>query len=425
MEDRITPGLYLEMTDRPAAEYAATRVDELLALPGVRRATWWENCVPGRTEYPRRIPEFRRLAVYEIDAGFSPPPRPGDVRGLCFRRTARPGQGTIGRGPTLGLELVLISPRSEPEAQALRDWADFIHIRDIAAAQPPHFTMITPYENVTGGEPRWLHFYELDCTEAEPAFRNMTPATRERIGQYGTYSYAEWAGHPALVIDYVNTFRRVGAREAPRPGTPATPGRDLAPDNFFEVALSQRAHREFLHDSVPDDTIERLLEAATHSPSAENGQPWIFVVARDAELRSRIGACAEKMWASAGREYSRGRISGRFHEAIDRWADGGLAAAPVIVVVCGDTSLATPGALAASVYPATQNLCLAAHALGLGSLFSTLPTADMELATLLGLPSHIRPMTVVPLGFPARRLGPPKRISFREKTFRDRYGVAW
>ncbi len=428
MEDRITPGLYLEMTDRPATEYAATRVDEVLALAGVRRATWWENCVPGRNEYPRRIPEFQRLAVYEIDDSFRLPATPADIRGLWFRLTTRPGQGTIGRGATLGLELVLISPRSEPEAQDLRDWADYIHIRDIAAAQPPHFTMITPYENATGSEPRWLHFYEMDCTDAELAFRDMTPATRARIGQHGTHSWAEWAGHPALVIDYVNTFRRVGVREASprRPGTAAaTSGRSPAPENFFDVALSQRAHREFLPELVPDATIERLLGAATHSPSAENSQPWIFVVVRDAGLRARIGACAERMWAGAGREVSRDRISERFHAAIDRWAAGGLAHAPVIVVVCGDTSLATPGSLAASVYPATQNLCLAAHALGLGSLFSTLATADAELATLLGLPSHLRPMAVVPLGFPARRLEAPKRISFREKTFRDRYGVAW
>jgi len=172
MEDRITPGLYLELTDRDATRYADERVPGVLARPGVTRATWWSNCVPFRTDLPRTIPEFQTLGVYEADAGFTAPDDvPDDVSGLHFRHYRRPGQGTISDRPTLGLELVLISPRTPDEAQALRDWADFVHIRDIAAASPDHFTMITPYENATGGTPRFMHFYELDTDDPEPAFR--------------------------------------------------------------------------------------------------------------------------------------------------------------------------------------------------------------------------------------------------------------
>ena len=194
---------------------------------------------------------------------------------------------------------------------------------------------------------------------------------------------------------------------------------------FFAVALAQRAHRELRPDPVPDAAIERILDAATHAPSAENRQPWVFLVVRDAELRRRIGAITGRIWDRAGREHSRGRISDRLLAGVERWATGGLAAAPVIVVVCGDTSQADPRSLAASIYPATQNLCLAAHAVGLGSLFSTLPTVDQELSSLLGLPAHVQPLAVVPIGRPARALRPPKRISFREKSFRDRYGTPW
>ena len=103
-----------------------------------------------------------------------PPAPPEDIRGLHFGRTPRPGQGTVGR-TTLGLELVLISPKRPEDAQALRDWGDFVHIHDIAAASPPHFTMITPYENVTSGEPRYLHLYELDTLDPEPAFAGDDP----------------------------------------------------------------------------------------------------------------------------------------------------------------------------------------------------------------------------------------------------------
>jgi hypothetical protein len=151
MEDRITPVLYLEMTDRPPAQYAAARVPEVLALPGVQRATWWANCVPFREDLPRTLPEFAVLGVYEADRDFEAPKGagsiPDDITGYCFDHYGRPGQGTLSDKPTLGIELVLISAPTADQSQTLRDWGDFIHIRDIAAASPPHFTMITPYEN--------------------------------------------------------------------------------------------------------------------------------------------------------------------------------------------------------------------------------------------------------------------------------------
>jgi hypothetical protein len=215
VEDRITSHLYLEMTNLQPAEFAERRVDDVVATAGVERATWWENCVPNRPDLPRTLDEFSTLGVFECDATFVPPERPPGIDGYHFRHYPRPGQGTISSKPTLGLELVLISPRTGREAQELRDWGDFVHIHDIAAAQPPHFTMITPYENVTGGSPRYMHFYELDTDDPEPAFRAMTAYTRARAsgdGAWNTHSFTEWMHHQALVINYVNTFRRLGVR---------------------------------------------------------------------------------------------------------------------------------------------------------------------------------------------------------------------
>ncbi len=219
MEDRITSHLYLEMTNFSAADYAGRRALEVVGRPGVERATWWENCVPNRPDLPRTLEEFSTLGVYECDATFAPPALVAGVDGYLFRHYQRPGQGTISAKPTLGLELVLISPRMAREAQALRDWGDFVHIHDIAAAQPPHFTMITPYENVSDVGPRYMHFYELDTDDPEPAFRAMTAYTRARAGVGGpgeggwnSHPFTEWMVHPALVIDYVNTFRRLGVR---------------------------------------------------------------------------------------------------------------------------------------------------------------------------------------------------------------------
>ena len=69
--------------------------------------------------------------------------------------------------------------------------------------------------------------------------------------------------------------------------------------DFFEVVHSQRAARSFLPDDVDDATVERILTAATHAPSAENSQPFVFVVVRDAGLRAAIGALTARLWEGA------------------------------------------------------------------------------------------------------------------------------
>jgi hypothetical protein len=213
MEDRTSAGLYLEMSGGSPQAYAEERVAPLLGLPEVQRASWWRNLRPNRDEFPRHVPECETLGVYEVGANFEPPTPPADISGHHFRRTQRPGQGNLSGKPTLGLELVLVSPQHPEGARALRDWADFLHIREIAAASVPGFTMITPYENASGGEPRFLHFYEMDTPDAEEAFQAMTPVTLERrVRQPGGPGTRAWAGHPELRIDYVNTFTRVGER---------------------------------------------------------------------------------------------------------------------------------------------------------------------------------------------------------------------
>lgn len=210
MEDRSSAGLYLEMTDGPIAAYAEGRAPELLGAHGVHGATWWENVVRDRTDLPRTLPEFSYLAVYEVAATFTPPPVPDGVTGHHFRRTARPGQGRLTGKPTVGLSLVLISPRSPDGATALRDWADFVHLRHIAEVSVPGYSMITPYEHASGGDPRFLHFYEMDTDEPEASFQAMTPLVAQRIGEPGSPAFDHWARHPELRIVYVNSFRRLG-----------------------------------------------------------------------------------------------------------------------------------------------------------------------------------------------------------------------
>ena len=191
---------------------------------------------------------------------------------------------------------------------------------------------------------------------------------------------------------------------------------------FFGVVLGQRAYRSLLPDPVPDELVTRVLEAATHAPSAENHQPWEFVVVRDAATRAAIGRVTQGIWEAGGREHSRA-LPPRFFEAVDRWATGGLAAAPVHVVVCGDTTRCPEAQLPSSIFPAVQNLLLAALAVGLGSLMSTLSVVNRAaFSPLLGLPDHVVPMALVPLGWPARPLGPAGREPVADHVHYERWG---
>ena len=195
---------------------------------------------------------------------------------------------------------------------------------------------------------------------------------------------------------------------------------------FFDVVLRQRACRAFTDQPVDDGLIERCLEAATHAPSAENRQPWVFVVVRDESLRSAIGDLTRRAWRGGGRAHSEGRLSTALLADVDAGAEGGVARAPVIVVAGGDTELGLESTFPSSVFPAVQNLLLAAGALGLGSAMTTLATSFAEeLRGVLDLPATVRPLAVIPLGWPARPLGLPRRVPVGERAYRDRFGQPW
>jgi nitroreductase len=197
-------------------------------------------------------------------------------------------------------------------------------------------------------------------------------------------------------------------------------------ESLFDVVLRQRACRGFTDEPVSDGLIADLLLAASHAPSAENRQPWVFVVVRRDDLRQKIGGIYERAWNSGARAHSEGRLPPALMADVDRGARGGIAEAPVIVVVCGDSQKSHPKALSASIFPATQNLLLAASASGLGSALTTLAVVDKaQISELLELPEHVIPMAVVPIGWPSRSLGPPKREPIDTKTHRDTFGNPW
>lgn len=194
---------------------------------------------------------------------------------------------------------------------------------------------------------------------------------------------------------------------------------------FVDVVRHQRACRAFRSDPVPWDVVRRILVAATHAPSAENRQPWRFVVVTDAEARERLGELTRRAWDGGARQHSAERLDGALLEDVDRGATGGVAGAPVLVVVALDRDAVARGAEGPSVWPAVQNLLLAANDAGLGSALTTLPALAFpdEVRATTGMPDRWTPEAVVPLGYPEQPLGAPRRRPVDEVAWHDRVGT--
>jgi hypothetical protein len=216
VEDRPGTLLHLELGDA-SAEDCARRAEKLTAHRGVERVTWWANEAFERTDLPMRIRDGRTLLVVEADERYEvPAPGPDVSASHCFRRHPRPSQGILTGGPTLGLNIVWISPRTPDLAAGLRDWGDFVHIRHIAAAAIPGFTQISVYENIDGSDPRYMHFYEFDNADAESTFATMIDHVAPRLGGTESAAYADWADWrpPGGRLFYCNSFTRLGEASA-------------------------------------------------------------------------------------------------------------------------------------------------------------------------------------------------------------------
>lgn len=189
--------------------------------------------------------------------------------------------------------------------------------------------------------------------------------------------------------------------------------------------LHQRACRSFTDEPVGEDDLATMLRAATHAPSAENSQPWVFVVVRDPATQTAIVELTQQVWDGGARQHSEERIAPQFLANVDAFVREGYGGAPVFVVVAGDGRRGMRTAtLASSVFPAVQNLLLAAGALGFGSSMTTLAAQVPDaLAAIVGLPDGVRPFAVVPIGRPSAALGPPHRRPVAEVAHLDEFGV--
>ena len=199
-------------------------------------------------------------------------------------------------------------------------------------------------------------------------------------------------------------------------------------DSFRQLALNQRACRRFDPEGeVSDEDIETMLTYAVHAPSANNWQPWEFLIVRSAEVRRQFAELVREHWMENGYTSMPGRVSeGHFKSANDGH-QGGFETAPVLIVVANDLNRVPELWAPSSIYPACQNLLLAAASLGYASCFTTGLTTLQEkhVRATLQLPDHVQPMAGIYIGRASKPLGPPKREPAALHTHRETYKSPW
>ncbi|MEZ5228962.1 MAG: nitroreductase family protein [Acidimicrobiales bacterium] len=204
---------------------------------------------------------------------------------------------------------------------------------------------------------------------------------------------------------------------------------------LLEGLATTRAIRRYTGDPIPDDDLATILFSATRAPTGSNRQNFRFVVLRDgpiaAQAKSLLGEAFRAGWASKrtgdGYDEGSGAIDNspkaRQARAMDYFVDH-FEETPVVVLPC---IRKRHGGLmdGASVYPACQNLLLAARALGYGGVLTGWHgMVEAELRALVGIPDDHLIAATIPLGKPQGNHGPVRRRPISELVYDDTWGGA-
>ena len=196
-----------------------------------------------------------------------------------------------------------------------------------------------------------------------------------------------------------------------------------------EAIFSQRSIRKFRPDPISMDDLRLMLEAAVRAPSGGNRQPARFLVLNDPELIRQFGALYREAWWAKRRDENRPWTR---REEIPPEDRGNIAAARLADEIrdapCIVLALTTGKGQASSIIPSVQNLMLAARALGIGSVPTTLHAQVLErVYALLDIPPEMEFHLCIPLGYPRGRFGPTRRLDTAEVTYLNRWGgpVPW
>ena len=191
---------------------------------------------------------------------------------------------------------------------------------------------------------------------------------------------------------------------------------------LFEAIKHRRSIRKYTEDPVDDEAIEAILEAGRWAPSWSNTQCWRFIVVRDPDIKAKVAESLVKF-----------KIKG---ELVENPGIKIINSVPVLIVVCAEMgkSGGPPGSGGGVEFItdkgdwfmfdtalAVQNMVLAAHGLGLGTvIIGTFDAVKAEKA--LGVPEGFRVVTLFPVGIPAKEGNAPPRKEISEITFYDKWG---
>jgi nitroreductase len=199
---------------------------------------------------------------------------------------------------------------------------------------------------------------------------------------------------------------------------------------LFEIMRTTRSMRRLKPDPVPDALLNQVLEAGTFAANGGNMQSWRFLVIRDAAIKAAAAAFYRKAWHEVvGPRYRSGGPApgttaeqfARMLSAAEYLADH-FHEAPVWIVPC----LSGPRGSGASIFPAVQNMLLAARAAGLGTTLTTLYLIhEKETEAAMGLPEDVHSYAILPLGFPMGKFGPVRRAPLEGVVFEDRWGTPY
>ena len=202
---------------------------------------------------------------------------------------------------------------------------------------------------------------------------------------------------------------------------------------LLEGIATTRAIRRFRAEPIPEADLASILWHATRAPSGSNRQPFRFVVLRNGpravEAKALLGSAFRDAWRmkraadgydDVGVDSSTpaGRVAAAMEAFVERFED-----TPVVVLACLKRYRAPNPTEGANVYPACQNLLLAARALGYGGVLTMWHELVVdELRGVLGIPDDIAIKATIPLGKPEGNHGPVRRRPLGELVYDDGWG---
>jgi nitroreductase len=195
-----------------------------------------------------------------------------------------------------------------------------------------------------------------------------------------------------------------------------------------EALFTQRSMRKLRPDPIPDEDIRLILEAAVKAPNGGNHQTARFLVVTDRQKIREFGELYREAWWAKRKDDHGWTGPQDVPPGEKNYASAMGLADAMKDVPCVVFALTEPSGGATSVIPACQNLMLAAHALGIGSLPTTLHAAVMDrFRALFGIPKELSFHFCIPLGYPAVKYGPSRRKPIEETTSWNSWGgrVPW